>query len=91
MYGNISQKKKLKGCNDKDISQLELFGEAAWTFVLAIYETEWDQINTADNVTFWSKVKSQFVRNQLLLQSPLVNDNRAVTNFIWTITLGILD
>ena len=61
------KQKKLKGCNDKNISQLKLFSKAAWTFVSAIYEAGWNQINTVDNITFQSKVKFQFIRNQ----SPL--------------------
>ena len=71
------KQKKLKGCNDKNISQLKLFSKAAWTFVLAIYEAGWNQINTVDNITFQSKVKFQFIRNQSPLQSLPVNDNRA--------------
>ena len=71
------KQRKLEGHNNKDIPQLELFGKATWIFVLAIYKAGWDQINTADNITFWSKVKSQFGRNQPSLQSLLVNANRA--------------
>ena len=71
------KQRKLKGYNDKDIPQLKPFGKAAWTFVLAIYKAEWDQINTADNITFQFKAKSQFERNQPSLQSSLVNTNRA--------------
>ena len=58
------KQRKLKDHNNEDIPQLEPFGKAAWTFVSAIQKAEQDQINITDNVTFWSKVKSQFGRNQ---------------------------
>jgi len=32
------------------IHQLDTFGEAAFTFILAIYEAGWDKLNTTDKI-----------------------------------------
>jgi len=49
--------------NNNNIPQLELFGEAAWSFVSAVFESGWDKLNTADMISFRKKITSQFINN----------------------------
>jgi len=41
----------LEGCNGNNIPQLELFGESAWNFISAIFESGWDQLHLSENIS----------------------------------------
>lgn len=59
--------------NGNNIPQLELFGEAAWSFVSAVFESGWDKLNTADMISFRKKITSQFINNS---PPPPASSNR---------------
>jgi len=46
------RQRKLISQNGNSISQLDTFGEAAWSFLSAIYESGWDQLNVTDESSF---------------------------------------
>jgi len=48
-------------CNK--IHQLDMFGEAAFTFILAIYEAGWNKLNTTDKINIGCKIKTQFAES----------------------------
>ena len=41
--------RKLEGKTEKDFPFLSEFGEAAWSFLLSIYEAEWDSLKSNKN------------------------------------------
>ena len=47
--------------NGNRISQIDLFGEAAYNFISAIHKAEWDKLNMSDNATLRKKIQAQFV------------------------------
>lgn len=64
--------------------QLAPFGNAAWLFISAVFESGWDQLNTDDNSPLQDKILTHFIRNTplsflilhiiaiLLKESPLL-------------------
>ena len=40
--------------------QLDLFSDAAWDFIMAIYESNWDQLQVVNGISFRNKVVAQF-------------------------------
>ena len=61
------RQRNLEEHNGNNIPQLELFGEAAWSFVSAVFESGWDKLNTADMISFRKKITSQFINNSFSL------------------------
>jgi len=46
----------------KNISTNINFGQAAWNFILSIYEAEWDILKTGNNNrSFWQCVSTKFI------------------------------
>ena len=50
----------LKGRNANNIRQLEPFGESAWDFVSAIFESGWDVLTTSSKSSIRSNIASEF-------------------------------
>ena len=55
----IRQTNLSKG-NPNTLPQLNLFGDAAWDFLMAIYKSNWDQLHVKNGVSFRNKVAGQF-------------------------------
>jgi len=55
--------RKLDNQDGNDIQQLSSFGKAAWQFILAIYESSWDQLYVMDEISFRFMVKLKFTKN----------------------------
>ena len=55
------------------LPQLDLFGNAAWDFITAIYESNWDQLHIKNGISFRNKVAGQFNsgRKSLMDKTPL--------------------
>jgi len=48
-------------CGDPNsLPQLNSFGDTAWNFVTAIYESKWDQLLSSSNTSFRENVAAQF-------------------------------
>ena len=61
---NFIKNRNLKNQKINNILYIAGFGQAAWTSILAIYESGWDMLkNGKDNITFCQKVKSRFSNN----------------------------
>jgi len=55
---------KIKNNREEDISCIEGFGKAAWTFVSSIFEREWDILKSGDdNKSFQQKIAEEFTNN----------------------------
>jgi len=55
------------------LPQLDLFGNAAWDLISAIYKSNWDQLQVDNGISFQNKVAGQFnqgKRNSKHNQSP---------------------
>jgi len=53
----------LEDHNGNDISQLALFGDSAWTFMSAIFESGSDRLLTSGNISFCNSISLQFKRS----------------------------
>lgn len=69
MANFISNRKLNK---DKDLPQLEEFVQAAWLFILFIYETGWDMLKTNNNNRMF---RQNVVSNFISKTNTKVNDN----------------
>ena len=45
------KQRSLEGRNGNNIPQLELFGESAWDFICAIFESGWDQLYSSSDTS----------------------------------------
>ena len=54
------KQRSLNGCNGNNIAQLELFGESAWDFISAIFESGWDQLYSSGVTSIRDNVKTHF-------------------------------
>jgi len=52
------KQQSLEGRNSNNISQLELFGESAWVFISAIFESGWDQLHSSKNTTIHNNIST---------------------------------
>jgi len=50
------KQRSLEGRDSNNIPQLELFGELAWEFISAIFESGWDQLHSAKNTTIHDNI-----------------------------------
>ena len=55
----IRQTNLAKG-DPNSLPQLNLFGDAAWDFISAVYESKWDQLHVKSGISFRNKVANQF-------------------------------
>jgi len=42
------------------LPQLDMFRDAAWDFIMAIYKSHWDQLHVLEGISFRNKVLAQF-------------------------------
>jgi len=52
------------------LPQLNLFGDAAWDFITAVYESKWDQLQDKSSISFRNKVASQFNTGRIPPPAP---------------------
>ena len=60
------RQRNLEGLNGNNISQLNTFGELAWDFILAIFESGWDQLTTSDDTSIRNNITSKFNKANIL-------------------------
>jgi len=53
----------LEDRDGNNIPQLALFGDSAWTFMSAMFESGWDRLLTSGNISFRDSVSLQFGRS----------------------------
>jgi len=56
------RQRNLSSSDPNTLSQLSLFGNAAWNFLSAVYESQWDRLHIIDNISFRDRVLAQFNR-----------------------------
>jgi len=54
------KQRSLEGRDGNNIPQLELFGESAWDFISAIFESGWDQLHSSENTSIRDNVSAHF-------------------------------
>jgi len=54
------KQRSLEGRNGNNIPQLELFGESAWDFTCAIFESGWDQLYSSGDTSIRDNVNIRF-------------------------------
>jgi len=54
------RQRNLEGCNGNNMSQLSTFGESAWEFISAIFESGWDQLTTSDDTPIRDNIMTKF-------------------------------
>ena len=54
------RQRNLEGHNGNNISQLSTFGELAWKFISAIFESGWDQLTTSDDTPIRDNIMTKF-------------------------------
>jgi len=54
------KQRNLEGRNGNNIPQLESFGELAWTFISAIFESGWDQLLSSNDITIRDNIAANF-------------------------------
>ena len=54
------KQRSLEGRNGNNIPQLELFGESAWDFICAIFESGWDQLYSSGDTSIRDNVNIRF-------------------------------
>jgi len=59
------KQQSLEGHNGNNISQLELFGESAWEFISAIFESGWDQLHSSKNISICDNISIYFGNIQI--------------------------
>jgi len=60
-----------------DIARYQDFGEAAWHFISAIYEANWDLLSiNKDNISFRVKVSNKFTPKLLDINSGLTSGKK---------------
>ena len=59
------KQRSLEGRDSNNISQLELFGELAWEFISAIFESSWDQLYSFKNTTIHDNISTHFGNIQI--------------------------
>jgi len=52
------KQQSLEGRDGNNIPQLELFGESAWEFISAIFESGWDQLHSSKNTTIRNNIST---------------------------------
>jgi len=52
------KQRSLEGHDGNNIPQLELFGESAWEFISAIFESGWDQLHSSKNTTIRDNIST---------------------------------
>jgi len=57
---NFLKQRNLKDHNGNNIPQLESFGKSAWTFILAIFESGWDQLLSSNDITIRDNIAANF-------------------------------
>lgn len=57
------RQRNLEDRDGNDIPQLALFGDSAWTFISAIFESGWDKLHTSGKTSFRDNVALQFGKN----------------------------
>jgi len=64
LLSSFLKQRNLEGRDGNSIPQLDLFSESAWSFISAIFESGWDQLDTSEKSSFQEKVTSQLVKNK---------------------------
>jgi len=64
------KQRNITDCNRNKIPQIDSFGEAALTFIQAIYEAGWNKLHTTDKTSIECKIKMQFVKLGLPNTNP---------------------
>ena len=59
------KQRSLEGCDGNNIPQLELFGESAWDFISAIFESGWDQLHSSENTSIRDNISTHFGNIQI--------------------------
>jgi len=59
------RQRNLEGYNGNNIPQLKSFGESAWLFISAIFESGWDQLLSSNNASIRDNVVSKFGKVKL--------------------------
>jgi len=54
------RQRNLEGRNGNNIKQLDLFGQSAWDFISAIFESGWDILTTANKSTIRGNITKEF-------------------------------
>jgi len=54
------RQRNITNCDGNKIPQIDSFGEAAFNFIMAIYEAGWDKLFTSDKSTLRQKIRTQF-------------------------------
>ena len=67
------KQRSLEGRDGNNIPQLALFGESAWEFISAIFESGWDQLHSSTSTTIRDNI-STYVGNMLTRDRTPVND-----------------
>jgi len=73
------RQRSLSGSNPNTLSQLSLFGDAAWSFFSAVYESQWDKLHLSNNIFFRDKVSAQFNRTPKYMRSR-TSPSKTATN-----------
>jgi len=66
----LIKQRSLQDHNSNNISQLESFSEATWTFISAIFESGWDQLHISDNNSIWNNIALYFRNNIPIRKTP---------------------
>jgi len=61
------RQRNLEGRNGNNIKQLDPFGQSAWDFISAIFESRWDILTTANKSTIKSNITKEFDKATNLL------------------------
>jgi len=59
------KQRSLEGRDGNNIPQLELFGESAWVFISAIFESGWDQLHSSENNSICDNISTHFGNIQI--------------------------
>ena len=59
------KQRSLEGRDGNNIPQLELFGESAWDFISAIFESGWDQLHSSENTSIRNNISTHFGNTQI--------------------------
>jgi len=54
------RQRNLEDCNGNNILQLKLFSESAWSFISAIFESDWDQLVSSNNASIRDNITLKF-------------------------------